>query len=107
MKDIDLFEVNEAFASVVMTLGARCTSADMDKVNVNGGAIAIGHPVGLDRQPADHDDPARARAQRRQPGLVSMCCGGALATGTIISAPVVSTAESARRQGRSERNRPR
>ena len=45
MKDIDLFEVNEAFASVVMSW-AKVHEADMDKVNVNGGAIAIGHPVG-------------------------------------------------------------
>ena len=45
MKDIDLFEVNEAFASVVMSW-AKVHDADMDKVNVNGGAIAIGHPVG-------------------------------------------------------------
>ena len=83
MKDIDLFEVNEAFASVVMSW-AKVHDADMDKVNVNGGAIAIGHPVGATGQPADHDDPARARAQRQTYGLVSMCCGGALATGTII-----------------------
>ena len=45
MKDIDLFEVNEAFASVVMSW-AKVHDADWDKVNVNGGAIAIGHPVG-------------------------------------------------------------
>ena len=45
MDDIDLFEVNEAFASVVMSW-AKVHGADMDKVNVNGGAIAIGHPVG-------------------------------------------------------------
>ena len=64
MKDIDLFEVNEAFASVVMSW-AKVHDADMDKVNVNGGAIALGHPVGATGQPPDHDDPARARAQRR------------------------------------------
>ena len=45
MKDIDLFEVNEAFASVVMSW-AKVHEADMDKLNVNGGAIALGHPVG-------------------------------------------------------------
>ena len=43
--DIDLFEVNEAFASVVLSW-ARVHEADVDKVNVNGGAIALGHPVG-------------------------------------------------------------
>ena len=45
MADIDIFEVNEAFASVVMSW-AKVHDADMDKVNVNGGAIALGHPVG-------------------------------------------------------------
>jgi acetyl-CoA C-acetyltransferase len=83
MKDIDLFEVNEAFASIVLSW-AKVHDADMDKVNVNGGAIALGHPVGatgarlittilheLERRDATY-------------GLVSMCCGGAVATGTII-----------------------
>ena len=48
--DIDLFEINEAFASVVLSW-ARVHKPDMDKVNVNGGAIALGHPVGSHRQP--------------------------------------------------------
>ena len=83
MKDIDLFEVNEAFASVVMSW-ARVHDADMDKVNVNGGALPIGQPGRRHGQPVDHDDPARARAQRQALRARSMCCGGALATGTII-----------------------
>ena len=66
MKDIDLFEVNEAFASVVLSW-AKVHEADMDKVNVNGGAIALGHPVGATGQPADHHDPARARAHATRP----------------------------------------
>ena len=45
MADIDIFEVNEAFASVVMSWG-KVHEVDWDKVNVNGGAIALGHPVG-------------------------------------------------------------
>lgn len=45
IKDIDLIEINEAFASVVLT-SARMLGADLDKVNVNGGAIALGHPIG-------------------------------------------------------------
>ena len=64
MKDIDLYEVNEAFASIVLSW-AKVHDADMDKLNVNGGAIALGHPVGATGQPADHHDPARARADRR------------------------------------------
>ena len=83
MADIDLFEVNEAFASVVLSW-AQGARARLDKVNVNGGAIALGHPVGSTGSPADHHRPARAGAHRRPVALVSMCCGGALATGTII-----------------------
>ena len=45
MRDIDLYEVNEAFASIVLSW-AKVHKADMDKLNVNGGAIALGHPVG-------------------------------------------------------------
>ena len=71
MGDIDLFEVNEAFASVVHEPGPSSHDADMDKVNVNGGAIALGPPGGGHRQPADHHHPPRARAPRRhvRPGV--------------------------------------
>ncbi len=83
MGDIDLFEVNEAFASVVMSW-AKVHDADLDKVNVNGGAIALGHPVGATGSrlitTALHELERRDEAL----ALVSMCCGGALATGTII-----------------------
>ena len=61
--DIDLFEVNEAFASV-LAAWRREHEPDMDRVNVNGGAIALGHPLG-DRGAADHHPPARARALRQ------------------------------------------
>ncbi len=67
MADIDMFEVNEAFASVVMSWG-KVHDVDWDKVNVNGGAIALGHPVGLDRRPAHHHRPPRARAVGQDPG---------------------------------------
>ena len=49
--DIDLFEVNEAFASVVLAWQKEI-DADMSKVNVNGGAIALGHPLGAARAPS-------------------------------------------------------
>ena len=62
--DIDLFEVNEAFASVVAAW-RREHDPDWDRVNVNGGAIALGHPLGVDRRPADDDAPARAGALRQ------------------------------------------
>jgi acetyl-CoA C-acetyltransferase len=81
--DIDIFEINEAFASVVLAW-ERETHADMSKVNPNGGAIAVGHPLGgsgvilLTRALYELE-----RTGGRY-GLVSMCCGGGLGTGTII-----------------------
>ena len=81
--DIDLFEVNEAFASVVCSW-QRAHGVDEDKVNVNGGAIALGHPVGATGSrlltTALHE------LERRDGtfALVSMCCGGGLATGTVL-----------------------
>jgi acetyl-CoA C-acetyltransferase len=83
MSDIDLFEVNEAFASVVMSW-AKVHDADMDKVNVNGGAIALGHPVGATGSRLITTILHELERSDKTYGLVSMCCGGALATGTII-----------------------
>jgi acetyl-CoA C-acetyltransferase len=83
MGDIDLFEVNEAFASVVMSW-AKVHGADMDKVNVNGGAIALGHPVGATGSRLITTILHELERRDATYGLVSMCCGGALATGTII-----------------------
>jgi len=83
MADIDLFEVNEAFASVVMSW-AKVHGADMDKVNVNGGAIALGHPVGATGSRLITTILHELERRDATLGLVSMCCGGALATGTII-----------------------
>jgi acetyl-CoA C-acetyltransferase len=81
--DIDLFEVNEAFAAVPLSWAA-VIHPDPDRVNVNGGAIALGHPVGASgaRLVA-----AAAHELRRGGGsraLVTMCCGGAMATATIL-----------------------
>jgi acetyl-CoA C-acetyltransferase len=81
--DIDLFEVNEAFASVVMSW-AKIHQPDMDKVNVNGGAIALGHPVGSTGSRLITTILHELERRDATLGLVSMCCGGALATGTII-----------------------
>jgi acetyl-CoA C-acetyltransferase len=83
MGDIDLFEVNEAFASVVLSW-AKVHDADMDKVNVNGGAIALGHPVGATGSRLITTILHELERRDATIGLVSMCCGGALATGTII-----------------------
>jgi acetyl-CoA C-acetyltransferase len=81
--DIDLFEVNEAFASVALSW-AQKHEPDWDKVNVNGGAIAIGHPVGSTGSRLITTILHELERTDGQFGLVSMCCGGALATGTII-----------------------
>jgi acetyl-CoA C-acetyltransferase len=83
MADIDLFEVNEAFASVTLSW-ARAHEADMDKLNVNGGAIALGHPVGATGSRLITTILHELERRDATLGLVSMCCGGALATGTII-----------------------
>ena len=81
--DIDLFEVNEAFASIVLSWLA-VHGADPDRVNVNGGAIALGHPVGSTG--ARLITTALHELERRGAGtaLVTMCAGGAMATATII-----------------------
>ncbi len=81
--DIDLFEVNEAFASVV---GAwlRETGADWDKVNVNGGAIALGHPLGASGARLMTTLLNELERTGGRYGLQTMCEGGGLANGTII-----------------------
>ena len=80
---IDTFEINEAFASVVLAW-AKEVGADLDKTNPNGGAIALGHPLGgtgafLMTKALNELERTGGRY-----GLVSMCCGGGLGTGTII-----------------------
>jgi len=81
--DIDLFEVNEAFASVVLSWLA-VHEPDPDRVNVSGGAIALGHPVGSTG--ARLLTTALHELERRGAGtaLITMCAGGAMATATII-----------------------
>ena len=81
--DIDTFEINEAFASVVLAW-AKETGADLDKTNPNGGAIALGHPLGATG--AFLMTKALNELERigGRYGLVSMCCGGGLGTGTLI-----------------------
>jgi acetyl-CoA C-acetyltransferase len=81
--DIDLFEVNEAFASVVLSW-LSVHRPDPDRVNVNGGSIAIGHPVGSTG--ARLLTTALHELERRDgsTALITMCAGGAMATATII-----------------------
>jgi len=83
MDDIDLFEVNEAFASVVLAWASEL-DADLDKVNVNGGAMALGHPLGCSgvRLMATLVHELERRGARF--GLQTMCEGGGMANATII-----------------------
>ena len=83
MKDIDLCEVNEAFASVVMSWG-QLHEPDWEYVNTNGGAIALGHPVGSTGSRLITTALHELERSDKNTALISMCCGGALATGTII-----------------------
>jgi acetyl-CoA C-acetyltransferase len=83
MPDIDLYEVNEAFASVVLSW-ARVHEPEMDRLNVNGGAIALGHPVGSTGSRLITTALHELERSGRGTALISMCCGGALATGTIL-----------------------
>jgi acetyl-CoA C-acetyltransferase len=81
--DIDVVEINEAFAAVVLAW-AKEIGPDMARVNPNGGAIALGHPLGATGcfliTKAAHE---LTRSQGRY-GLITMCCGGGLGTGTLI-----------------------
>ena len=81
--DIDLFEVNEAFASVVLAW-AKETGADMAKVNVNGGAIALGHPLGGSGTKLMATLLNELERTGGRYGMQVMCEGGGLANATII-----------------------
>ncbi|RVW00643.1 steroid 3-ketoacyl-CoA thiolase [Rhodococcus xishaensis] len=81
--DLDLFEVNEAFASVPLSW-AQVHGPDMDKVNVNGGALALGHPVGSTGSRLITTALHELERRDGSTALITMCAGGALATGTII-----------------------
>ena len=83
MGDIDIVEINEAFASVVLSW-ARVHNADMSRVNVNGGAIALGHPVGCTGSRLITTALHELERSGQSTALITMCAGGALATGTII-----------------------
>jgi len=83
MDDIDLVEINEAFASVVVAW-QRELSPDMDRVNVNGGAIALGHPLGSTGARLITTLLHEMERTDKEMGLVTMCCGGGLGTGTLI-----------------------
>jgi acetyl-CoA acyltransferase len=81
--DIDLIEINEAFAPVVAAW-RRELDPDMDRVNVNGGAMALGHPLGSTGARLITTLLHELERADLETGLVTMCCGGGLGTGTLI-----------------------
>lgn len=83
LRDIDLVEINEAFASVVLSW-THVFEQDLEKVNVNGGAIALGHPVGATGARLITTALHELERTDKEFALIAMCAGGALATGTII-----------------------
>ena len=83
LADLDLIEVNEAFASVVLAW-QRELDTDLERVNVNGGAMALGHPVGSTGARLVTTLLHELERRDEELGLVTMCCGGGLGTGTIL-----------------------
>jgi acetyl-CoA C-acetyltransferase len=85
IEDIDLYEVNEAFASVPLAWLSE-SGADPDKLNVNGGAIALGHPLGASGTKLMATLIHALRARSKRYGLQTMCEGGGIANVTIVEA---------------------
>jgi acetyl-CoA acyltransferase len=83
LSSIDLFEVNEAFASVVLSWQKE-TGADLKKTNVNGGAIAVGHPLGASGAILMTRLLHELERRDLRYGLETMCCGGGIGTATVI-----------------------
>ncbi len=83
LDDIDLFEVNEAFAAVVLSW-LQTFDADIEKLNVNGGAISLGHPVGATGSRLIVTALHELERCDLSTAYITMCCGSALGTGTII-----------------------
>jgi acetyl-CoA C-acetyltransferase len=83
LDDIDLIEINEAFAAVVLSWLKVC-KPDPDKVNVNGGAIALGHPVGATGSRLIITALNELERQDKSTAFITMCCGASVGTGTII-----------------------
>ena len=82
-EDIDLFEINEAFAVVALAVN-KMLRLDLDKVNVNGGAVALGHPIGASgtRILVTLLHALKQRQKRR--GMAAICIGGGEAAGMVV-----------------------
>ena len=84
LSDIDLFECNEAFAAVVLSWLGQYPEIDPERVNVNGGAIALGHPVGATGSRLLVTALHELERRDASTAMVTMCCGGAIGTATVI-----------------------
>jgi acetyl-CoA C-acetyltransferase len=82
-KDIDLWEINEAFAAVVLQTQRRL-GIDPDRVNVNGGAIALGHPLGASGAMLLGTALDELERTNKQTALITMCIGGGQGIATIL-----------------------
>ena len=76
LDEVDLFEINEAFAAVTMAAVKRELGIDAAKVNVFGGAVALGHPIGCERRASPDHAAVRAQADRGRRGIARLCVGG-------------------------------
>src|SRR5262249_1339056 len=83
LKDIDLIEVNEAFASVVLRF-MQAFDLDPDKINVNGGAIPMGHPLGATGAMILRTVLDELERRKKSTALVTLCIGAGMGTATII-----------------------
>ncbi|HYA35048.1 MAG TPA: steroid 3-ketoacyl-CoA thiolase [Candidatus Binataceae bacterium] len=83
ISDIDVFEINEAFASMVLSW-AKTLGPDMARVNPNGGAIALGHPLGATGCGLVTKALCELERSNTKRAIITMCCGGGLGTGTLI-----------------------
>ncbi|MEZ4735458.1 MAG: hypothetical protein R3E79_50850 [Caldilineaceae bacterium] len=84
LKDIDLFEVNEAFAAVVLKYLRDMKLGDSERVNVNGGAIALGHPLGATGAILLGTALDELERRERSTALITLCAGGGMGIATII-----------------------
>ncbi len=89
INDIDLWEINEAFASQYLTC-EKLLKLDRAKVNVNGGAIALGHPIGMSGARLLLTLAHELRLRNLKYGIASLCVGGGMGIATLIKNPSIT-----------------
>jgi acetyl-CoA acetyltransferase family protein len=89
IEDIDLFELNEAFAAQYLTC-EKLLGLDRDKVNVNGGAIALGHPIAMSGARVILTLAHELKLRGKRLGIAALCIGGGMGIATLIANPEVN-----------------